>query len=392
VLHIAKQIKHKKVLITYAFISMTVILLFGLVLTFIYTNVSRIGGAQYKEIMLASSLTADIMPPTEYIVESYAIALEFSYERDLKTRDAMYIQIQGLETMYLKQHSFWEENLPDYGDLRQVFLVESYEHAQTFYDVFYHQIVPAVSEGSVDASIDAQIALKNAYHNHRIAIDKSIVLVDEWRQEVYHTSIKHAQRGISIIVLMVVAMLGLSIPTGLFIYRSEKSLMSMAYYDGLTGLPNRKQFIDKLEDLIAAPNQERFAVVFFDLDGFKQVNDTLGHDAGDVLLREVTARLSAAKYPEDILGRFSGDEFALLINRGLNDSQVFDCIQKLQEVVRKPFVIKHTKAALSASFGVSFFPEDGCTAAELIKRADKAMYKIKSSGGNGVQFFRRIQE
>jgi len=178
----------------------------------------------------------------------------------------------------------------------------------------------------------------------------------------------------------------------LFIYRSEKSLMSMAYYDGLTGLPNRKQFIDKLEDLIAAPNQERFAVVFFDLDGFKQVNDTLGHDAGDVLLREVTARLSAAKYPEDILGRFSGDEFALLINRGLNDSQVFDCIQKLQEVVRKPFVIKHTKAALSASFGVSFFPEDGCTAAELIKRADKAMYKIKSSGGNGVQFFRRIQE
>jgi hypothetical protein len=129
VLHIEEGIKQKKVLITFAFIFMTVIMLIGLLLSLIYMNISRIGGTQYNEIMLASRLNADIMPPSEYIVESYAIALEFSYVREQETRDAMLLKIQELEAEYLKQHGYWEEYLPDYGDLRQIFLVDSYEYA-----------------------------------------------------------------------------------------------------------------------------------------------------------------------------------------------------------------------------------------------------------------------
>lgn len=383
--------KQNRVLITYAFISITAILLTGLLLSFIYIYGSRIGGKLYDEIKLSNDLTSDITPPTEYILESYAIAMEFIYEPDQDMRDTMYMQIQELEAIYNRQHSYWERNLPDYGDLRHVFLVESYNHVQEFYDVFYDQIVPAVGAGDKEASIRAQIDLEKAYHNHRNSIDESILLVEQWRQKVFSTSNDLAERGIIIMVLIVVVMLGLSIPTGLFIYRSERSLMTMAFFDGLTGLPNRKQFVDKLDDLLSAPSKERFAVVFFDLDGFKQVNDTLGHAAGDLLLREVTARLSLIKHHDDMLGRFSGDEFALLIHRGLSDSEMLDYLGKLREIVLMPFVIKQTRLELSASFGVAIFPEDGTTSSELLKRADQAMYSTKSMGGNGVQFYHMMQ-
>jgi diguanylate cyclase (GGDEF)-like protein/PAS domain S-box-containing protein len=169
----------------------------------------------------------------------------------------------------------------------------------------------------------------------------------------------------------------------------EARLNFMAHHDTLTGLPNRLLFADRLGHALAAAarNSHRVAVLFMDLDRFKQVNDSLGHDAGDQLLVDTGERIAACLRQEDTLGRQGGDEFVILLER-LNEGH--DAVQVAEKVINalKPVCRVHDhEVYIGGSIGISLYPDDGNDVVTLLKHADNAMYLAKSAGGNTWRFF-----
>lgn len=164
------------------------------------------------------------------------------------------------------------------------------------------------------------------------------------------------------------------------IKENEKKLSYQAFFDTLTELPNRNILINRIDILITSPENENlsFAVVFMDLDDFKQVNDTLGHHIGDLLLKDVAVKLKRAIHPDDLLGRLGGDEFALIIKRPLTEAEILAYMEKLDLSLMNDIVIENKNLSVSASFGVAIYPQDGCSSTELLKCADGAMYKAKN--------------
>ncbi|HZW12697.1 MAG TPA: diguanylate cyclase [Noviherbaspirillum sp.] len=170
---------------------------------------------------------------------------------------------------------------------------------------------------------------------------------------------------------------------------SEEKMRYLAHYDGLTSLPNRFLFKEYLELALrnARRNKKKFAVFFLDLDRFKEINDTLGHDAGDYVLREVAKRMRNCLRHTDKIARMGGDEFYALIE-DLNDGcHAADVAQKLLDEVSRPLRIDGKDWHLSVSIGIGIFPDDGANAQILLQNADSAMYRAKNRGKNGFQFF-----
>ncbi len=159
----------------------------------------------------------------------------------------------------------------------------------------------------------------------------------------------------------------------------------LAFYDPLTGLPNRRLFAIQVERALAhaARNATALSMLFIDLDRFKQVNDTFGHPAGDALLREIARRLSVEARAEDISGRLSGDEFALLLPQA-NAQQAETAAERLLHALCRPFVFEGATLAPSASIGISLFPDDGHDLDTLLHCADLAMYRAKRNGRQRV--------
>jgi len=170
-----------------------------------------------------------------------------------------------------------------------------------------------------------------------------------------------------------------------------EKLTHMAYFDLLTELPNRKMIIDRMELLIQIYKQQglSFAFVFIDLDNFKRINESLGHEVGDLALQSVADRLKEVVDSEDILGRIGGDEFALIIQRQIKEEEILALVDVLRSVLLAPIKMGGAEFLLSGSFGVSLYPHDGETPAEILKSADTAMFKAKEYGKNSVQFFRK---
>ena len=166
-------------------------------------------------------------------------------------------------------------------------------------------------------------------------------------------------------------------------------LEELAHYDALTGLPNRLLVIDRLGQAIthAAANDEKLAVMFIDLDHFKDINDTMGHRIGDLLLKEVGQRLRHSIRGSDNVGRVGGDEFVIFIAESKSIDNVVIMIQRLVEGFAKPFLLEGTEVFVTASIGVTFYPMDGGTVDDLLKNADIAMYAVKDKGKNHYQFF-----
>lgn len=164
----------------------------------------------------------------------------------------------------------------------------------------------------------------------------------------------------------------------------EKSLQHLAYSDGLTGLPNRFAFEQQLQYIIKVSKRQgnMFAVFFMDLDYFKEVNDTLGHDAGDIVLQETAHRLQACIREEDTNARFGGDEYGLIIIELKNKEQAKTVAEKIINSIAKPFKVKNKDCKIGISIGISFYPHDAKNMDDLLKKADKAMYKAKESGRN----------
>jgi diguanylate cyclase (GGDEF)-like protein len=163
--------------------------------------------------------------------------------------------------------------------------------------------------------------------------------------------------------------------------RSER-LRRKAFFDDLTGLPNRDFCFARLDRAISQAKhmETAVAVMFVDLDGFKTVNDTLGHIAGDELIRQAAYRLAGCVGESGTVGRLGGDEFAIVLPFPVNAADPDKLSKRLIEVIAEPFVVGSSKVHVSASIGVSRFPVDGDTRAQLLRNADAAMYRAKESG------------
>jgi len=168
----------------------------------------------------------------------------------------------------------------------------------------------------------------------------------------------------------------------------EGKLQYMAYYDQLTGLPNRYMLNDYLKKSLARckRNQQKLAVMFLDLDRFKFINDTEGHDAGDALLTQVKDRLVGAVRESDIVGRIGGDEFIIVLEN-VEKPQVINIAERIISTFTNPFIIKNQEFYISPSIGISMYPDHAQSGETLIKSADSAMYVAKKRGKNTYQFF-----
>jgi predicted signal transduction protein with EAL and GGDEF domain/FixJ family two-component response regulator len=196
--------------------------------------------------------------------------------------------------------------------------------------------------------------------------------------------------------------------------RAEEQIRRLAYCDSLTGIPNRQAFLEMLERELqrSKVGNKKFAVLFMDLDAFKRINDTLGHDVGDQLLRQVSDRLRDTIRPSDMLtrgdligrpgtagdthattgeatnlARLGGDEFTILIPDLERVEHALNVAHRVKDAMRRPFVIEGNEIFVTASIGISLFPEDGDDCTSLLKYADTAMYHAKTCGKNNAKLY-----
>jgi diguanylate cyclase (GGDEF)-like protein/PAS domain S-box-containing protein len=169
----------------------------------------------------------------------------------------------------------------------------------------------------------------------------------------------------------------------------NEKLERRAHYDTLTGLPNRILFRDRLEQEMkhATTGGHSMALLFIDLDRFKEVNDLLGHDAGDALLAHAARRIAGCLRPGDTVARLGGDEFTVILTETREVAHVEQTAQQIVDVLRAPFRIGIEQVNISASIGITLYPGDGELPEELMRNADHAMYRAKSAGRNQLAFF-----
>ncbi|HEX5363169.1 MAG TPA: diguanylate cyclase, partial [Gallionella sp.] len=169
---------------------------------------------------------------------------------------------------------------------------------------------------------------------------------------------------------------------------SQERIRYMAHFDALTNLPNRVLFYDRLKQALsmARRNQGGLALLFLDLDGFKAVNDSMGHQTGDLLLKEVAERLQQCVRESDTVARLGGDEFTVILNEAHEHHDVAMVAEKIIEVIAQPFDLEGREARIGVSIGIARYSEEANSEDELVKHADQAMYDAKSAGKNTYRF------
>jgi len=169
----------------------------------------------------------------------------------------------------------------------------------------------------------------------------------------------------------------------------EEHLKKMAHYDVLTGLPNRALFLDRLAQALLRARREggRAAVLFLDLDHFKPINDNLGHDAGDEILREMGERLRRCVRESDTVARLGGDEFTVILHQIEQETDAVRIAEKILDGMRRPFYPKNVECRVGVSIGISIYPEHGQDLETLMKKADCAMYQAKEEEGNSYRLY-----
>ena len=169
--------------------------------------------------------------------------------------------------------------------------------------------------------------------------------------------------------------------------QARRALAFHAYHDTLTGLPNRAYLMRELERALASSRDEPLAVMFIDLDGFKSINDTLGHEAGDTFLRAVATSLRSSVRERDTVSRFGGDEFVVVVQAYGGMENLVRVCRKVLDLVSKPVNVDGQFVAVSPSIGVAVAPQDGDAAATLLRNADAAMYAVKETGKADFRFY-----
>lgn len=173
------------------------------------------------------------------------------------------------------------------------------------------------------------------------------------------------------------------------IIRQKEDAEYKAYHDGLTLLPNRISFTNRLNQVIgkAKRNKEHFAILFIDLDHFKEINDSMGHEAGDEVLKVFAERVQHCVRVEDTVARMGGDEFTVILENSDNSQAPIFVAEKIMKIMKEPLTIRGRKLYLTASMGIATYPNDGKDAQALLKNADAAMYKSKNNGRNKYHFY-----
>ena len=174
--------------------------------------------------------------------------------------------------------------------------------------------------------------------------------------------------------------------------QAEQKIAHLAHYDYLTDLPNRALLLDVLSHSVslAKRNKRKVAVLFIDLDGFKIVNDTLGHDAGDLLLKGVSRRIKETLRESDTVARMGGDEFILVLDNIESAENALFAANKILSALSEPFDLMGRPGRVGGSIGISIFPDDSEAPVQLVKQADEAMYLAKQSGKNTCRFYREV--
>lgn len=170
--------------------------------------------------------------------------------------------------------------------------------------------------------------------------------------------------------------------------QTNEQILHLAHHDTLTALPNRTLFYDRLNQAMtmARRDKESIAVLFLDLDGFKLINDTLGHSAGDALLREAAKRIVACVRDSDTVARMGGDEFTVILCNVRTPNSVDRVAKIIVEAIARPFMLNGKDCSVSVSIGIALYPDNGETAEQLVKISDAAMYLAKHSGKNCYRF------
>lgn len=174
-------------------------------------------------------------------------------------------------------------------------------------------------------------------------------------------------------------------------YRTQKQINYLAYHDDLTGLPNRRFFTAHIDELLrhGVNGDSIFAVMFLDLDSFKKINDTLGHNNGDVLLKLVAERLkSCCRAADQLVSRMGGDEFTILLHNIASQAEAIDVAERIISVFEIPFAVDGYEFYITASIGIAFYPQDGTNVEMLMKNADIALYRMKDDGKNNYNVFK----
>ena len=171
--------------------------------------------------------------------------------------------------------------------------------------------------------------------------------------------------------------------------QDEENIRRQANYDSLTGLPNRELFLDRLAQSLFNMSRagQKLALMFLDLDGFKLVNDTLGHNVGDLLLRETSRRLRGCIRDTDTVARLGGDEFTVIMPGVIDPQKVLVVAQRVLDSLSEAFVLEGHETFVSCSIGITIYPDDAADSHELLKNADSAMYRAKDQGKANYQFY-----
>jgi diguanylate cyclase (GGDEF)-like protein/PAS domain S-box-containing protein len=172
-------------------------------------------------------------------------------------------------------------------------------------------------------------------------------------------------------------------------YKSEQKITQLAYYDSETGLPNKTKFKEIAEEMInrAKKKNRVLAVMFLDMDRFKVINDTLGHTAGDNIIKKMAERLSKSLPKGAYLGRFSGDKFTILLTKDADLESVSATAKKVLQLIQMPIYYQNQEFFITASIGIAILPQDGNEVTELLRNADAALNRAKLQGGNGIVYF-----
>jgi two-component system NtrC family sensor kinase len=170
----------------------------------------------------------------------------------------------------------------------------------------------------------------------------------------------------------------------------QERIWHQANFDALTGLPNRSLFQDRLQQAINCSEREGkpLALMFIDLDRFKEINDSLGHEAGDVLLQQVAHRLNGTVRKSDTVARMGGDEFTVILAECHSQEDIEGVARQILQKLEQPFDLPGGQGTISATIGIALYPDDDCDTSELLKKADLAMYRAKNQGRNGFAFHR----
>ncbi len=437
---------NKRSKLSHRFAALMVVFALGYIIYGVWSfktlNELKVTGPLYQRIALRKDLIGEILPPRIYIIESYLVTLQLLDAGDKAEKKVLIESLKKLRREYDERYKFWLANTLD-DDRSDQLLTQSHLSAEAFYAIAFNELVPAIQKDDRRLALAATARMKPLYERHRKAIDQ-ITQLTQSRVEANEVLAKERIRSASLRLLAIlVASMGLSIggaaailrglqqplkrlaraaerltlgdfnavlPTasdddlGSLVHafaemrekrqRTEEELLRtlhLATHDTLTGLSNRYLLNDRIEQaLTRLPRSHRHAaVLFIDLDGLKAINDTLGHNVGDELLKEAAQRFIANVRNEDTVARLGGDEFVVLLPDVL-DAQAAERVgHKLLSALAAPCRINGQDLQVSASIGIVVSADDGSgdDVDTLLKNSDVAMYYAKKAGRSHCMLF-----